>query len=71
MAEPKLHIAPKRYTGESMIATIRIPKDMCRDLDQIAADTGRSRNELIGMCLEFALAHMEVDPEGKKERGER
>ena len=66
MDEPKLHIAPKKYTGESVIATIRIPKDMCKDLDQIATDTGRSRNELIGMCLEFALEHMEIDPGEKK-----
>ena len=49
-----------------MIATIRIPKDMCKDLDQITANTGRSRNELIGMCLEFALEHMEIDPDNKK-----
>ena len=63
---PKLHIAPKKYTGESVIATIRIPKDMCKDLDQIATETGRSRNELIGMCLEFALEHMEIGPKDKK-----
>lgn len=49
-----------------MIATIRIPKSMCKDLDQIAAATGRSRNELIGMCLEFALENMEIDPEERK-----
>lgn len=61
MEKPKLHITAKKYTGESMIVTIRMPKDMCQELDCIATDTGRSRNELIGMCLEFALQHMEID----------
>lgn len=61
MEKPKLHITAKKYTGESMIVTIRMPKDMCQELDRIAADTGRSRNELIGTCLEFALQHMEID----------
>ena len=49
-----------------MIATIRIPKSMCKDLGRIAADTGRPRNELIGMCLEFAMEHMEIDPEERE-----
>jgi len=69
MEKPKLHITAKKYSGESMIVTIRVPKDMCRDLDSIAADTGRSRNELIGLCLEFALQHMEVDYPNLDERG--
>ncbi len=69
MGEPTLRITAKKYTGESMIATIRIPKDMCRDLDRIASDTGRSRNELIGMCLEFALQHMEIEYPNQEERG--
>jgi len=69
MEEPTLYITAKKYTGESMIATIRIPKDMCRDLDRIASDTGRSRNELIGMCLEFALEHMEIEYPKQTERG--
>ncbi len=69
MEEPKLRITAKKYTGESTITTIRIPRDLCRDLDRIASDTGRSRNELIGMCLEFALQHMEIEYPEQKERG--
>lgn len=69
MDEPMLRITAKKYTGESMVATIRIPKDMCQDLDRIASDTGRSRNELIGICLEFALQHMEIEYPSQEERG--
>lgn len=60
MEEPKLRIKPKKYTEESAIVSMRIPKDMIRDLDAVAAATGRTRNEIIAMSLEFALEHMEI-----------
>ncbi len=60
MEEPKLEIKPKKYTAESAIVSMRIPKDMIRDLDAVAAKTGRTRNEIIAMSLEFALDHMEI-----------
>ena len=60
MEEPKLRIKPKKYTKESAIVSMRIPKDMIRDLDTVAAATGRTRNEIISMSLEFALDHMEI-----------
>ncbi|MGN1307621.1 MAG: CopG family transcriptional regulator [Faecousia sp.] len=60
MEEPKLEIKPKKYTAESAIVSMRIPKDMVQDLDAVAAATGRTRNEIISMSLEFALDHMEI-----------
>ena len=60
MEEPKLRIKPKKYTAESAIVSMRVPKDMVRDLDAVAAKTGRTRNEIIAMSLEFALDHMEI-----------
>ena len=60
MDKPKLHIKPKKYTAESTIMSMRIPKDMIRDLDAVAAKTGRTRNEIIAMSLEFALENMEI-----------
>lgn len=60
MEEPKLEIKPKKYTAESAIVSMRVPKDMVRDLDAVAAKTGRTRNEIIAMSLEFALDHMEI-----------
>ena len=60
MEEPKLEIKPKKYTAESAIVSMRVPKDMIRDLDAVAAKTGRTRNEIIAMSLEFALDHIEI-----------
>lgn len=60
MEKPKLQIAPKRYVGESMVISLRAPKDMVADLDKIAATTGRTRNEIVMLCLEYAIANMEI-----------
>ena len=60
MDKPKLQIKQTKYTAESTIMSMRIPKDMIRDLDAVAAKTGRTRNEIIAMSLEFALENMEI-----------
>ena len=60
MAEPEFRITPKKYTEESVVISSRIPRDMLRDLDAIAARTGRSRNEVLTLSLEFALAHLKI-----------
>ena len=61
MAEPKFQVAPKKYTGESAVVSLRLPKDMLRDIDAAAAKLGRTRNEFMSMSLEFALDHLEIE----------
>ena len=61
MSEPKFQITPKKYNGESSVVSMRMPKDMLRDIDEIAAKTGRTRNEFMMMSLEFALDHLEIE----------
>ena len=60
MEKTKLTIRSKKYCGESAVVSIRIPKTLLRDVDAVAEQTGRSRNELISTCLEFALEHLEI-----------
>ena len=60
MTDPKLEIIPKKYSGESTVISLRITKAMLADIDKIAADTGRTRNELMTLGLEFALKHIEI-----------
>ena len=61
MAEPKFQITPKKYNGESSVVSMRMPKDMLRDIDEIAAKIGRTRNEFMLMSLEFAMDHLEIE----------
>ena len=60
MDKPKLTITPKKYSGESTVVSMRLSKELLRDIDNVAAVTGRNRNELMTMSLEFALSHMEI-----------
>ena len=60
MPEPVLKISPKKYGGESTVVSMRVSKDLLKDIDAVAAFTGRNRNEILTMSLEFALNHMEI-----------
>ena len=60
MPEPILRITPKKYNGETTIVSMRMAKELLKDIDNIAALTGYNRNELLTMSLEFAMNHMEI-----------
>ena len=60
MSEPILRITPKKYSGETTIVSMRIAKDLLKDIDAVANVTGRNRSEILTMSLEFALNHMEI-----------
>ena len=57
MEKPIFQIAQKQYTGESAVISIRLPKDMLADLDEAARISGRTRNEILTMSLEFSMNH--------------
>lgn len=61
MSDLKFQITPKKYTEETAVVSLRLPKDMLRDIDAAAAKAGRTRNELMSMSLEFALDHLEIE----------
>lgn len=67
MDKPILRITPKKYTEDTTIISMRIPRDMLRVFDNIASATGRTRNEVLSMSLEFALNHMEITENKPKE----
>ena len=60
MDEPIFLIRQKKYLGETAVISMRIPKDMLADIDKAAEVSGRTRNEILSMSLEFALNHMEI-----------
>ena len=68
MERPILRISPKRYSGETTIVSMRLAKDLLRDIDAVANVTGRTRNEIMTMSLEFALEHMEIAMKGREEQ---
>lgn len=61
MAEKKLIIRPHKFGGETSVISLRLPKEMLAVIDQVATDTGRTRNEILVMSMEFALENMEIN----------
>ena len=68
MEKPTLKIIPKKYAGETTVVSMRMPKELLKDIDAVANTTGRNRNELMTMSLEFALNHMEIAMEESGEK---
>ena len=60
MEKPILQIQRKQYTGESSVISMRLPKDMLFDIDEVARVSGRTRNEVLQMGMELALQHLIV-----------
>jgi predicted DNA-binding protein len=58
--EKKLIIQPQKYGGETTVVSMRMPKTMLADIEMVADETGRTRNDILMMSLEFALEHMEI-----------
>ena len=61
MGDKKLVIQKQKYTEETIVTSMRIPKDLLADLDKAAKESNRTRNEVLMMCLEFALENMEIE----------
>ena len=60
--EKKLVIRSKKLKGEDgyKVFSVRIKDETVKKLDTLAAQSGRSRNELINLLLGFALENCEV-----------
>lgn len=59
--ENKFVVHPRKPGfGKTSVVSARLPDDMIEELDKIAHKTGRTRNELIQMCIDFALKNIEI-----------
>ena len=56
----KLEIQAKKYKSDSAVVSARLPLELVKQIDEISEVTGRTRNEIILMCLEFALENIVV-----------
>ncbi|HIY05141.1 MAG TPA: ribbon-helix-helix domain-containing protein [Candidatus Anaerotignum merdipullorum] len=61
MENEKFVVKVKKNYGETSVVSARLPMEIVKELDRTANNTGRTRNELILMCIEFALAKLEVE----------
>lgn len=63
MKENDLIVKPKRPKGEDgyKVFSIRIKEETVAKIDAISMQTGRSRNELIGKFLDYAVECCKVE----------
>ena len=64
--EKKLTIEQKKYKGETSVVSTRLPIEIIKEIDRIAQETNRTRNEVIILCLDFSLENIEI--KGYEER---
>ena len=60
MSEPVFRIPKKKYGGDTTVVSMRISRELLKDIDKVADISGRNRNEILAMSLEFALNHTEI-----------
>lgn len=58
--EKKLEIQAKKYKGESAVLSSRVPLELIKKIDEVAEQTGRTRNEIVLMLLEFSLDNIVI-----------
>ncbi|MCI8601709.1 MAG: CopG family transcriptional regulator [Oscillospiraceae bacterium] len=59
--EKKFIVNPKKSPyGKTTVVSARLPDRLVRQLDKVAQTTGRTRNELLVMCVEFSLENLEI-----------
>ncbi|MBD5094715.1 MAG: CopG family transcriptional regulator [Subdoligranulum sp.] len=61
MTSDKFIVTQRRpAVGKSSVVSIRMPDKTIEQLEQIAGKTGRTRNELVLMCIDYALERLEI-----------
>lgn len=61
MGNRKLIIRPVKYSGDTMVTSMRLPKELIAAVDEVANHTGRTRNELLISFIEYALDNLQIE----------
>ena len=60
MEKDKLVIGVQKGYGKSSVISARLPQELIDGLDKIALETGRTRSEIVLLCVEFSLPKIEI-----------
>jgi predicted DNA-binding protein len=62
--EDKFVVRPRKPAyGSTSVVSARLPDSLIKRLDGVSKKTGRTRNELMVMCVEYALGNLEIRDE--------
>lgn len=60
MEKEKFTVKTKKYKGETSVISIRLPNDLIKQIDNVSEESGRPRNEILLMALEYAIDNLEI-----------
>ncbi len=65
MDSSKLIIKAKNLLGDDgyRVFSVRLKQSLLEQIDEVSQKTGRSRNEIISLFVQYAYEHCEVDDE--------
>lgn len=58
--EKNLKVSAKKYIGETSVVSLRMPNELIKKIDDVCDKTGRTKNDLIIKCLDFAIDNIEI-----------
>lgn len=59
--DKKLVVSSKKYKGQTSVVSLRLPNELISKIDEVCEKTGRTRNEIISMSIDFALENIEIE----------
>lgn len=65
MAQEDRFIVPhlRPAVGKTTVVSVRLLDTMLAKLEDVAAQTGRTRYELVQMCIDYAFSQLEIPEE--------
>ena len=61
MNDEMLTIKERKFHGDTEVVSARLPSELVKELNFVAKETGRSRNEIIELCLTFAVNRIKIE----------
>jgi len=58
--DKKITISKKKYSGETTVVSARLPVELVKKIDAASNATGRTRTEIVQICLEFSVDNLEI-----------
>lgn len=66
--DKKLTVSVKKYSGETSVVSLRMPDELIKKVDNVCEQTGRTRNEIIIKCLDFAIENIVIDDSNEEDK---
>lgn len=61
MNDEMLTIKERKFQSDTEVVSARLPSELVKELNFVAKETGRSRNEIIELCLTFAVNRIKIE----------